>query len=112
MAIERQLRGSGPSLLKIKEWAPYAGQDMPPPTLITNGDPTIEIRSGTFEEYIARHTPSGGGGGGGAGAGNSTGNGSNGNVPGVSFVACCSPKDFFKRNTSDTKIGRIVCYPR
>ncbi|KAF9202842.1 hypothetical protein BGZ49_007019 [Haplosporangium sp. Z 27] len=55
LAIERQLRGSGPSLLKIKEWAPYAGYDMPPPTLVTNGDPTIEIRGGTFEEYIARH---------------------------------------------------------
>ncbi|KAK3834333.1 MAG: hypothetical protein JOS17DRAFT_40249 [Linnemannia elongata] len=80
LAIERQLRGSGPSLLKIKEWAPYAGQDMPPPTLVTNGDPTIEIRSGSFEEYIARHTPSGGGGGNGGG-GNSTGNGINGNVP-------------------------------
>ncbi|KAG0292589.1 hypothetical protein BGZ96_003967 [Linnemannia gamsii] len=87
LAIERQLRGSGPSLLKIKEWAPYAGQDMPPPTLVTNGDPTIEIRGGAFEEYIARHTPSGGGGGGGggagagAGAGYSAGNGSNGNIP-------------------------------
>lgn len=76
---------------------------MPPPTLVTNGDPTIEIRGGTFEEYIARHTPSGGGGGGGGGAGAgggagySAGNGSNGNmpyVPGVSFVACCSPKYF------------------
>ncbi|KAF9359511.1 hypothetical protein BGX26_012144 [Mortierella sp. AD094] len=55
LAIERQLRGSGPSLLKIKEWAPYAGYDMPPPTLVTNGDPTIEIRGGSFEEYIARH---------------------------------------------------------
>ncbi|KAF9099877.1 hypothetical protein BGX23_009732 [Mortierella sp. AD031] len=61
LAIERQLRGSGPSLLKIKEWAPYAGQDMPPPTLVTDGEPTIEVRSGSFEEYIARHTPSGGG---------------------------------------------------
>ncbi|KAG0047389.1 hypothetical protein BGZ89_004951 [Linnemannia elongata] len=86
LAIERQLRGSGPSLLKIKEWAPYAGQDMPPPTLVTNGDPTIEIRSGSFEEYIARHTPSGGGGGNGGGGagiggGNSAGNGSNGNMP-------------------------------
>ncbi|KAF9563765.1 hypothetical protein EC968_004708 [Mortierella alpina] len=58
LAIERQLRGSGPSLLKIKEWAPYAGQDMPPPTLTTNGEPTIEIRGGSFEEYIARHVPS------------------------------------------------------
>lgn len=86
MAIERQLRGSGPSLLKIKEWAPYAGQDMPPPTLVTNGDPTIEIRSGSFEEYIARHTPSGGGGGNGGG-GNSTGNGINGNVPYVPGVS-------------------------
>ncbi|KAF9955941.1 hypothetical protein BGZ72_003258 [Mortierella alpina] len=57
LAIERQLRGSGPSLLKIKEWAPYAGQDMPPPTLTTNGEPTIEIRGGSFEEYIARHVP-------------------------------------------------------
>ncbi|KAG0206361.1 hypothetical protein BGX28_002215, partial [Mortierella sp. GBA30] len=57
LAIERQLRGSGPSLLKIKEWAPYAGQDMPPPTLVTNGDPTIEVRGGSFEEYIARHAP-------------------------------------------------------
>ncbi|KAF8917736.1 hypothetical protein BGZ52_013175, partial [Haplosporangium bisporale] len=55
LAIERQLRGSGPSLGKIKEWAPYAGIDMPPPTLVTNGDPTIEIRAGTFEEYSARH---------------------------------------------------------
>ncbi|KAK3807503.1 MAG: hypothetical protein J3R72DRAFT_99259 [Linnemannia gamsii] len=87
LAIERQLRGSGPSLLKIKEWAPYAGQDMPPPTMITNGEPTIEIRSGSFEEYVARHTPSGGGGGGsGNGTGNGTGNGMNGNtayVPGA-----------------------------
>ncbi|KAG0256734.1 hypothetical protein BG011_004343 [Mortierella polycephala] len=58
LAIERQLRGSGPSLLKIKEWAPYAGYDMPPPTLNSNGDPTIEVRSGTFEEYTARHVPS------------------------------------------------------
>ncbi|KAF9188310.1 hypothetical protein BGZ50_001425 [Haplosporangium sp. Z 11] len=58
LAIERQLRGSGPSLLKIKEWAPYAGHDMPPPTLSSNGDPTIEIRGGAFEEYIARHAPS------------------------------------------------------
>ncbi|KAF9962956.1 hypothetical protein BGZ70_007752 [Mortierella alpina] len=57
LAIERQLRGSGPSLQKIKEWAPYAGQDMPPPTLTTNGEPTIEIRGGSFEEYIARHVP-------------------------------------------------------
>ncbi|KAF9551755.1 hypothetical protein EC957_004078 [Mortierella hygrophila] len=83
LAIERQLRGSGPSLLKIKEWAPYAGQDMPPPTLVTNGDPTIEIRGGSFEEYIARHTPSGGGGanGGANGGGNSAGNGLNGNMP-------------------------------
>ncbi|KAG0002234.1 hypothetical protein BGZ65_002807, partial [Modicella reniformis] len=56
LAIERQLRGSGPSLLKIKEWAPYAGYDMPPPTLATNGDPTIEVRGDTFEEYVARHT--------------------------------------------------------
>ncbi|KAG0324670.1 hypothetical protein BG000_002109 [Podila horticola] len=55
LAIERQLRGSGPSLVKIKEWAPYAGIDMPPPTLVTNGDPTIDIRAGTFEEYSARH---------------------------------------------------------
>ncbi|KAG0277821.1 hypothetical protein BGZ95_005264, partial [Linnemannia exigua] len=87
LAIERQLRGSGPSLLKIKEWAPYAGQDMPPPTLVTNGEPTIEIRSGSFEEYVARHTPSGGGGGGsGSGSGNGVGNGMNGNtsyVPGA-----------------------------
>ncbi|KAF9172323.1 hypothetical protein BGX20_005855, partial [Mortierella sp. AD010] len=56
LAIERQLRGSGPSLLKIKEWAPYAGYDMPSPSLVTNGDPTIEIRGGSFEEYVARHT--------------------------------------------------------
>ncbi|KAF9917299.1 hypothetical protein BX616_001425 [Lobosporangium transversale] len=56
LAVERQLRGSGPSLLKIKEWAPYAGHDMPPPTLVSNGDPTIEVRGGSFEEYIARHT--------------------------------------------------------
>ncbi|KAF9402956.1 hypothetical protein BGZ94_004763, partial [Podila epigama] len=56
LAIERQLRGCGPSLLKIKEWAPYAGIDMPPPTLATNGDPTINIRSASFEEYTARHS--------------------------------------------------------
>ncbi|KAG0350065.1 hypothetical protein BG005_010408 [Podila minutissima] len=55
LAIERQLRGSGPSLVKIKEWAPYAGIDMPPPTLVTSGDPSIDIRAGTFEEYSARH---------------------------------------------------------
>ncbi|KAF8946200.1 hypothetical protein BGZ47_001088 [Haplosporangium gracile] len=82
LAIERQLRGSGPSLLKIKEWAPYAGQDMPPPTLITNGDPTIEIRSGSFEEYTARHTSSGGNNGNGGNGGSSNGgHGSNGNIP-------------------------------
>ncbi|KAF9132697.1 hypothetical protein BGW39_011560 [Mortierella sp. 14UC] len=83
LAIERQLRGSGPSLLKIKEWAPYAGQDMPPPTLVTNGEPTIEIRSGSFEEYVARHTPSGGGN---SASGSGAGNGMNGNssyVPGA-----------------------------
>ena len=64
---------------------------MPPPTLVTNGDPTIEIRSGSFEEYIARHTPSGGGGGGNGGSGNggsnSAGNGSNGNMPYVPGVS-------------------------
>ncbi|KAI7818597.1 hypothetical protein BC939DRAFT_462633 [Gamsiella multidivaricata] len=57
LAVERQLRGCGPSLLKIKEWAPYAGHDMPAPTLITNGEPTIEIKGGTWEEYSARHAP-------------------------------------------------------
>ncbi|KAF9429194.1 hypothetical protein BGZ76_001684, partial [Entomortierella beljakovae] len=56
LAIERQLRGSGPSLLKIKEWAPYAGYDMPSPTLVTNGEPSIELRTCSFEEYTARHT--------------------------------------------------------
>ncbi|KAF8933045.1 hypothetical protein BGZ58_006618 [Dissophora ornata] len=56
LAIERQLRGSGPSLLKIKEWAPYAGYDMPPPTLATNGEPTIQIQGTSFEEYVARHS--------------------------------------------------------
>ncbi|KAF9581836.1 hypothetical protein BGW38_001015, partial [Lunasporangiospora selenospora] len=61
LAIERQLRGSGPSLLKIKEWAPFAGIDMPPPNITANGsgsdyEPTIEIRTGgSFEEYSARH---------------------------------------------------------
>ncbi|KAG0228315.1 hypothetical protein BGW42_002263, partial [Actinomortierella wolfii] len=58
LAVERQLRGSGPSVVKIKEWAPYAALEMPQPTLVSDGEPTIQIKNISYDEYTGEHTGS------------------------------------------------------
>ncbi|KAF9978485.1 hypothetical protein BGZ73_002150 [Actinomortierella ambigua] len=55
LAVERQLRGSGPSVVKIKEWAPYAALEMPQPTLVSDGEPTIQIKNISYDEYTGEH---------------------------------------------------------